>query len=192
MGYKDSNTNKLILGAILGGVIVGTSAIYLSTKQGKKLRNQATDKLQDFKEQLQDFLGSLNDKSKSLACDMSDRAGDYACKIQDFATQIREQIEGLGESEDKDRLTGLMIGAVVGALLGAGASAWLNSDSKDKSDLFKNLGTSAGTLKRTISDILSVLQDKASFKGNRSSNAMKDILDFATTGVQLWQKFQNK
>lgn len=190
--HKESHTNKLILGAILGGVVVGTSAIFLSSKQGKKFKDNASDKLEDLKDQLQDFLGSLNDKSQSIASDLSDRAEGYADRVQDFASQIREQIDALGEGDNKDRLTALLIGAIIGGMLGAGASAWLNSDSREKSDMFKNLGSSASAVKSTIKDILNVLEEKTGSLHHKASksNTVSDIMDFATTGMQLWQKFQ--
>lgn len=191
---KTSHTNKLILGAILGGVVAGTGAVLLNTKQGQKFKDDAADKLSDVKDQLQEFLSTLNDKSQTIRSDLSDRAEDYADRAQDFASQIREQIEAIG-IDNKENLTALLIGAILGGMLGAGASSYMSSDTKNKKDMFKGLSSSAISVKNTIKDILSTLEDHNplhNHDGSKHPNSVKDILDFATSGVQLWNKFKSK
>lgn len=191
---KTSDANKLILGAILGGVVVGTSAVFLSTKKGQKLKDNAADKLQDVKDQLQEFLGSLSDKKEGFVSCLSDQAEGCSEKLQDFTSQVKDLIDTYSTDENKDRLSTLLIGTIIGGMLGAGASAYLNSDTAEKGDMFKNLGSKASSLKSTISDILHVLEDKTGVHvhSNGQSNTIKDIMDFATSGVQIWQKFQKK
>jgi len=194
MGSK-SHTTKLVLGAILGGAIVGTSAAFLTSKSGRKLKNNAANTIEDLKDKLDDFLVNVSKKTKNIASDVSDRADDYSDKIQDFAAQITEQVECLGTTENKEKLTAFLIGGILGGMLGAGAATWISEPSK-KNDIIKSLGSSAYALKDTIKDILEVLEDNtestAKSISKNSKTSVKDVIDFASTGIQLWQKFQSK
>jgi len=196
MSCHHSNANKLILGAILGGIVAGTSAAFLKSKTGKALRDQSAEKLQNVKDKLEEFLDSVSDKTSAFADEISDRKEEYSDKIHDFALQISEQIKEFGSDENKEKLNAFLIGGIVGGILGAGVAAMGSSEHKQGGDIFKNVGCAATSLKQTVQQILNVLDEhehpEKPHDRPKQHNSVDDVLDFVSTGIKLWQRVKNK
>lgn len=188
------SANKLILGALLGSVVVGTSAVLMSSKKKQTFTSKSSEAIGDLKDKLEEYLNYIGKKSQNISGDISDKASDYSSKIHDFALQISDQVEGLGTTENKDKMKAFLVGGILGGMLGAGASTWMSSGSGNKEEFLTTIGKSANNVKDTIQEILHIIDEKTSSENisKSSSSTVKDVIDFASMGLQIWQSMQSK
>lgn len=192
------NNNELLLGALLGGLLVGGTTLFLNSKAGRSFKYDATDKLQDWREQIEAVVDALQGKAQSVASDLNDQKDDYAERLTDLAADLKDQV-GTVTSENKEMLIGILIGTVLGGALGAGGAA-LAANFNNKPDFASRFGAHATDLKRVVSGLAEAFGDRVEPVADRCRRAaaayqksnVGDILAIATTGLQLWQKFQKR
>ncbi len=191
MPSKGSHQAHLLLGALLGSLAASASYLLLTTKKGEELRDSASDGIKTLKNKLEDFIETTIEEGESVASGLSEKTDEYGDKIRSFLMQISDQLESLKDREGKDKLTLLLIGGVLGAILGAGAGSLLAQD-KEREGHFNvsNIASYAAVIR----EVLNSLEERKPQRRASSLNTEKinELLDFALTGLTLWQKFQKK
>lgn len=191
MSNNQSGANQLILGAILGGVAVGTSAYFLSSKSGQAMKEYSADKWQHLKEHAETFLQSVMSKEQSIVSQIDAKADAYTQKMQDLKNQIVEQMKELGTDENKEKLKIFLIGGVLGGMVGAATASCVSLKAENKPSFLKNAEIKGDSIKSTVQEILRVLDEKSPGPADHHlSNTLQDILDFVSHGIGLWQKMK--
>lgn len=191
MSNNQSGANKLILGAILGGVAVGTSAYFLSSKSGQSMKEYSADKWQLLKDHVETFLQSVMSKEQSIVAHLDEKADVYTQKIHDLKGQIVEQMKELGTEENKEKLKIFLIGGVLGGMVGAATASCVTLKAENKTPFLENAEMKVDSMKTTIQEILHVLDEKSSGPvDHHLPNTLQDILDFVSHGIGLWQKMK--
>lgn len=191
MSKDQSGANKLILGAILGGVAVGTSAYFLSSKSGQAVKEYSADKWHHLKEQVEMFLQSVMSTEQSIVAQIDEKADAYTQKIHDLKSQIVEQMKELGTEENKEKLKIFLIGGVLGGMVGAATASCVSLKAENKTACLTNADMKVDSMKSTVQEILRVLDEKSSGSADHHlSNTLQDILDFVSHGIGLWQKMK--
>lgn len=183
-----TQSGNALIGAVLGAIIVGSSAAFLASKAGQEFTDNSVDRLNNLKDGLEEFLGSISDGS--FTNELSDRASEYSDRVQDFAAHVTEQIKDLATDENKHIITVLLIGAVIGGLLGAGAASMITSEDSEKG-VFKNLGSKASTVKHSVQDFLDSLEKKAPRTSSRKS-AASNLMEILGAGASLWDQYARR
>lgn len=197
MSSHHANTNKLIIGAILGSIVAGTSAAFLASKSGKALRAESAKKLQNIKNNFEELLESVGDTTHAIEGKIYQRADDYSEKIQDFVQQVNDHIKSLDTDENKEELQAFLIGGILGGIVGIGVAALSTSEEEKSSFSFRNVGFSTASLKHTAQEILNALEEQYDRcerprEQLRAHGSVDDVLDFVTTGIKLWQRVKNR
>jgi gas vesicle protein len=179
------------LGAIIGAIIVGSSAAFLASKTGQEFTDNSVDRLRDLKGRLDEFLNTVSDGS--FTDDLSDKASEYSDRVQEFAMQVTEQIKDMATDENKQIVTSLLIGAVIGGLLGAGAASMVTSDSDRAQGVFQNIGSKASSVKHTVEDFLENLERKTPRSvSSAKRSTVNSLMDLVGAGVSIWDQYQRR
>lgn len=190
---QKSNSHQMLLGAILGAIVVGSAAAFLSSKTGQDFKDNSVDKLRDLKSRLDEFLEDLGEKTEYFTNDVSEKKSEYSDKIQDFVGQVSDHMKSYATEENKQIVTALLIGAVVGGLIGAGTGSLMSPNSQRNGGVFRNIGSRVSSLKSTFDDLLENVEGKSqSFMNSAKKTSTKDVLEFVGAGLALWNKMQSK
>lgn len=138
MAVKNSNNTGLLLGAAVGGLLIGGSIFYASQRRARKV-----DNFQAIKNKLTDIAEYLA-STKATAYDWSEKA-------KDFAEYVREETESLDPQQKQ--IIHLAIGSILGAFLAYGASKVCQSKD-NKCAVLKDLGDKACYWTKNIKDVL--------------------------------------
>ncbi len=107
------SSKKVVVGAVLGGLVAGIAAVMLSkNKNCKSSISEYGEKLQDFMQDLQSNI------PESTEC--------FTEKAQEIIETVKNEV--VSDLDSKDFRKGIVVGAVLGGLLGAkGASLKANN-----------------------------------------------------------------
>ncbi len=84
---RPSNGKSFFLGAFLGGVVGGVSALLFAPKTGKKMRQELACKYED-----------VSEKASDLLCEVCDQTQELVKKAQDIAADAKEAVSSLKDS----------------------------------------------------------------------------------------------
>lgn len=186
MTDKNNNGANILIGALIGGLVVGAAAVLISSNQ-RKLKRNIFDKVQDLKDRVGDFASNIN--AKAVVRDVSDKAEDWKENIEDFIENVKDQVDSLSESEVRNIKIGLVVGAALLGLAGLGTVLMSSDKEKTTSSFMSN----AADWKDQVQGLLEKVNGQCLSKKKSStpnlSNTLSNAVDFAMSGVQLWQNF---
>lgn len=194
MSENNGNSNGVLLGILVGGIIAGASVAFFNSKAGKTFCHNAICKCQDLGDEIEDRVESIFDKNKSLASDVCDKV----CFWTDSAKKLFELVSsGIGASatkENKNLAIKVLIGAAVGGALAVGAGLLRSKNKYHHYSLMDTVTGHASSLRKIVQGILDATEKniKSSHFDSKTSSAVNDFADFATAGMQLWQKMKRK
>lgn len=189
MSHNDS-TKNLVLGALLGSLVVGTSAAFLSSKMGQGLREDAADKIEDLKDKLSELYENASDKTECVKNEIGEKACEYTKKIRDFVSEFGEEL-GLIGRHNKEKIPPLLIGSILGGILAIGASAYF-LNGKDKRGYFEKFGGNFSSLKDTVLEALTKPENRHSNSKNYKIDSSDDILELIGSGLDFWKRLKRK
>lgn len=184
------DSNELIKGALIGGVLAGITALLLAPKSGTLLVKDIVDTYDCAKKNGHDFIEAIKEKGAGL-------------------THWGE------EEEECDSHCSLLIGGALGAVVAGIAALLLAPDSGKK--LRKVLGHEYEDIRGKAEDFISKVEEKGGHvidevydwkdtliglinqlsrsgaKRKRSDHSnIDEILSLAQTGIRLYQQLQNR
>lgn len=199
MANRNSNHGDVIAGVVLGGMIVGLSSLLLSSKKGTEVKEDISQKIEEYRDTVENYLGALNENIDGI----EEKAVEWTDKVKGTIEHVKEEIDDFTEKDHRELYAGLIIGAVLGGAVGVGASKLFpsNADERLVNDMLAKVSTGAGSLQRVIRDISDTLEDRntnarreerACRSSAPSNEPVDDVIDFALSGLQLWRKFSKK
>jgi gas vesicle protein len=178
--HNQSSTNGVLLGAVVGGLLVGACATFLTSKTGKKIKREFYENCDEFGDKIENFI--------------NDKVEDISGKAKETIESAKEQIDAMADFDNKDFRCGILVGGVLGSLLGAGGTIMYNASFQEKNhfDIVKNIGQQTEKWKKIIGDVLEVAEQAPVRKKieKYGSSSMSELLDFAITGMKLWNNFR--
>ena len=86
---KDFNTKDFVIGAIVGGVVGGLTALMFAPKSGKELRDDLSNQSQVVKRKGGDLAVIAKEKSSHLAKVVTEQSSNVVNKVKDIPETIR-------------------------------------------------------------------------------------------------------
>lgn len=186
MHNKNSNTNGFLIGALIGSVVVGASAVFLSSRRGHDFKKNAEYKMRDMREKLDDLVEVLSDKKEEVQEQLGEKTNEYSQRIHDFAAHLMENID-VGENY-KEKVAPLLVGGLVGVALGIGAIS-LFSGNTVKKGYIRSL-TESFPITDVLGEVLTLLEKDGQKVAKKGENIVHDVLDLVSSGTHLWQKLK--
>lgn len=208
----NSNGINILTGILVAGAIAGAST-YLLSSNNRRYKRQISRRYRDVRARMSDFLNGINSNAQYLSSGLASNASEWGEKAQDFIEWARDQLKVLGGREYKELRLALIGGAIIIGLVGTAAVIMASSKSgKDTSEILDRINSQICSWKKVIKNILATVQDRAEdtldqvnragtrlrhkFESNgRSharSNTINEVIDFASSGLQLWQNLKNR
>lgn len=198
MSNNKINSTELLIGALIGGLVVGTTAVLLSSKV-EKLKGDIPDRYRDLKDKMDDFIDSLSDNTQAIANNVSGHASEWTDKAKDAAEYIKDELAALAGPGHRDLKIGLVAGGILAGIVGIGAIFALSGRGQRKRnvDFLSQFSDKAVAFKKILQNVQQVINgstNKGSWQAlqSKASHPINDIVDFALTGVQLWHSFKNR
>jgi gas vesicle protein len=178
------NTNRIIIGALLGGALAAASYSILSSKPGKKLRKNFLDNYHELGETVEDFVSDFKD---NLANSVHNQTNDAWKKV----ASIKNELKSACDYESKETQQGLLIGALLGLVTGTLGTLAFQRETHENPCNPNNFLAQALKWKGIISQILETVEHKTE-KPSQQGLGSKELLNLAVAGINLWQNRQKK
>lgn len=211
---SDTTGRNILIGSLIGGVVIGTSVALMYANKGK-LNRDLKYRYKEVKNKMDEFFDGISLNTHSIAQDVNNQAAEWTEKAQDFVEWAQDQIECLNDPENKQIKYGLIAGAAVIGLLGATAAVVCSSKPCDKTsqDILEKISEKVCAWRKTMENILDLAEGgvctvsdglnrvnksvrdfavHSTKSAKAKTNTMQDIVDFAASGLQLWQSIKNK
>lgn len=188
MSNRQSGQSDILTGVVLGGIIVGLSSLYLSSKNGSKVAEDITQKVESYKNRFEDFVQDCTDIEKEV----ENKTAEWGDKVRGTIQYVKDEVDEFAKKEHRELYVGLLIGSVVGGILGVGSAKLLSGNTSGRSlrDTLAKVGSGAASLQRVIQDISRVVDDRK-VHAQPTHEPIDEVIDFALTGLQLWRKLNN-
>lgn len=180
MSDNQMSLQTILVGAVIGGMLGGTAASVFTSKNASSVR----DNFHEYSDKIQAFIHSVND---NVSSSIHDNAESLTDRAHDILSTMKSEFDSFPDLENKDFQKGLMVGAALGSLVGAGGAALYNSCSP-KAD-------KCNTWSKVAKEVLNIANHKGRFSGESNkpqSRSINDVLDFAVTGIKLWQNLTKR
>lgn len=181
------STGEVLIGALLGGLLLGGATALLSTKKGKKIKNQVGEKLHDLKENVEGFMDNFSEKSHEAR----KQAHDWSTKAQ----YVLDAINQINNTEpERHSKSGLLLGGILGALAGAAAGTLLAPRLEfEEGEYFSNIRRN---WKPMASKIIELINEKATNhfetpEDDEEESTLNEALQFASAGFRLWKSIKH-
>lgn len=190
MADSNINSNELLLGAAVGGLLVAGSIALIRAKCHPK-ETGLTKKYNDYKDKIEEFLLDLED---NLETKVSDKTKDWYKTLKETSENLKSDFNSVIKEEHGELKAGLIAGGLLGALLGMEATKLYYSKeiSQGQSDIKSIILENAPNWKKLIIDALEIAANRYDNKENPKTNRVSDVIDFVDTGLQLWKSVQKK
>lgn len=86
-----SGGKGFLIGALIGTVVGGVTALLLAPKSGEKLRKDVARKYNDYSDQTSKLVNSLGDHASDLACKAKEMAEEAKDVASDFLKEINKR-----------------------------------------------------------------------------------------------------
>lgn len=187
MGNRSINTKDIVVGALLGALLAGASSKFLTSKSGKKIKRDLTNKYNHARSNVHDFMETLNDKKRKVG----EKAEDFSEKAKGTYEYIKEELSALADEDHGNARLGLVLGALLGAVVAAGATHLINNRDEEENFLEKASSNISG-LKKLLSGVLETVEHNGASVVKEPSHFINDALELATKGIHLWQKIKTR
>lgn len=209
------NATNILVGSLIGVAVVGAAAgaiIYANNRPKRGLKYR----FNDIKDRVEDLFDGISANAESFAENVSDQACEWTEKAQEFVEWAQDRIETLNDPDNKAVKYGLIAGAVVIGLLGTTAAMLFSGKENARgtaAEFLETVSEKVLSWKKMMEDILEMAQEGickvssslnnvnhsinelADYSGKKykknKHNTVKNIIDFATSGMQLWQSLKS-
>lgn len=79
---------SFLVGAVLGGLAAGVTALLMAPKKGKEMRKLVKKKYDGYSEKAEDLFNDVSDRAMELV----EKAQDLACDAKDAASSIFKEV----------------------------------------------------------------------------------------------------
>lgn len=192
MVNEQNNSAGILLGAVVGGLLIGASAGYLTFKVGKKIKQEYCGGGEGFGDKIEKIVGVITETLKSR---VSDQVNSFTETSKEALDCVKNKVESVIDLEDIGFKEGLCAGGVAGVLLGIGGTLMFKSCFRDEEiDTKNNMSCQLLKWKKVIRDVLETTDEcPKPAKANCSrSNNFNDLIDMAVLGHRLWQTIRNR
>lgn len=86
-----------LLGAVLGGLVAGASALLFAPKSGKELRRDITDQADEWKDQASEYAHDVKEKGESYYQEAKQKGEQYYSEAKHKAEEAVEEAKAKGE-----------------------------------------------------------------------------------------------
>lgn len=173
-GYGHDRAKGVLLGAVMGGLAAFAAASFLTSKTGKRLRENLQETGSEFSEKVEGFISGIKENINE--------------KTEAVSNKVNMAKDFVNDLDTKDFSCGIVVGSILGGLAGIGGTIVYQSTFHNHGDfdVFNNMRSQAMKWKTFIKDAVELVDGRPSCR----NDSMNDLLDFAATGVRLWHKFR--
>lgn len=191
MSCNHTNSKGLLAGAVLGGLLVGGCVVFLNSKSGRKIKNDISENYENLGNKIEQFVSDLNEGVKNQ---VKSKVDNWSEKAQNTMASVKEEISEVVDLESKNFAHGVITGGVLGVLLSVGGTIMYKSCFEKETNFVQNIGCQASKIKKMINDTLETVdaRTKPLIAECRDGHPINDVLDFAITGMKLWQAMKHK
>jgi gas vesicle protein len=169
------NYNQLLIGALLGGLVVGAPSVLLSSNKLKKCALKKMNVIADF---IGDLLNETNENAHDISENTIDMINSYKEELLNYIT----------DPEYHHLRTGFIIGTILGGILGAGAMHFAVHE-KEEVKSFNIKGTLEDILD-SIKSRVEPMQKKFRTCESHIESNLESVVDLAVSGLKLWQRLK--
>lgn len=191
MMHRKMSANEFLVGAAVGSLLGGVTALLMAPKAGKKLRQDLCDAYCDVSERTSDAAGQVSKKGKALAKSMSCQSHNLADKAKCILGDVKNFMgfESEEEEETEDHARDLLIGGAVGGVLGALTGLLLapkpgNKLREDLADTYDDVAERTHEMADQMSRKGKTFVKTAKSRANNWINLAKEIVDGLTDEVE--------
>lgn len=184
---QDTNRTELLIGALVGGVAVGASAFFLSSKRGRHLRRSVVGKLQEYSNQAGEAIEVVVDKARE--------AEEWRKKTTKRAKKaLNNALENLDDHGRPylDLKIGLIVGGVLGGALAFGANRYFRDEQPHSYRLLHDVDGYLNGAREVVDRLSGLFADRASKTRSKTSNTLRDFIELASAGLSLVQNFRGQ
>lgn len=186
MGHNQSN--HLLLGAILGGLLVGTSVSLISNKEVKKAGRKVKKRVIEQKDKIDNYIRMLEE---NIEKEIDEKAVAWYKKAKKALQQVKKELNSTFEEHNELKI-GLLVGGILGTLIGVGFSHAFPRHAETSN--IRNMGKKAEGWKNTIDDVMEIVDQHSESQiiKPQTTNTVHQAVDFIASGLQLWQSFRDQ
>jgi gas vesicle protein len=191
MAHRKMSANEFLVGAAVGSLLGGVSALLMAPKTGKRLRQDINDVYCDMTERTSDAAEQVSKKGKALAKSMSCQSHDLADKAKCMLCGVKNFLGYASEDEEDsdEHLRDLLIGGAVGGILGAVTGLLLarkpgNELREDLADTYEDVAERTQEMAEQMSKKGKTFVKTAKSRANNWINVAKEIVDGLTDEVE--------
>lgn len=209
------NGTNILVGSLIGVAVAGTVAGAIIYANNRPKKRGLKYRFSDIKNRVEDLFEGIGGNAESFAANISDQACEWTEKAQDFVEWAQDRIESLNEPDNKAVKYGLLAGAVIIGLLGTTAAMLFSGKENERgaaADLLETVSKKVLSWRKMMENILEMAEDgickvseginnvnnsiseMADYSGKKykknKNNTIRNIIDFATSGMQLWQSIK--
>src|SRR5437016_3411094 len=107
-GYGHDRAKGVLLGAVMGGLAAFACAAFLTSKTGKRLRDNLQEAGSDFSERVEGFISGIKENINE--------------KTEAVSNKVNVAKEFVNDLDTKDFSCGVVIGSILGGLAGIGGT----------------------------------------------------------------------
>ncbi len=188
-------TNEFLVGAAVGSLLAGVTALLMAPKTGKRFRQGINDVYSDMTERTSDAAEQVSKKGKDLAKsvygqshDLADRAKGFLGGVKNYMCYETEDEDSHEEDEDsqvRDLLIGGAIGGVLGAVTGLLMAPKAGTDFReDLADTYEDVAEKTQEMAEQVSKKGKTFVKTAKSRANNWVSVAKEIVDNLTEEVE--------
>jgi hypothetical protein len=182
MSRSNDNTG-LWIGAAIGGLVLGASVLWLATRKKSNLKDQISDTYECYKDKLVCFANEISENS----------ASDWIKKAKKLAALFERYMNLLTSPKGSHLRQGLLIGGLVGSVIAIG-TAIANRRTNADNGIVGRIVDEAGSWRNRISSFVDTLEETHkhphAHNGTRHASTLDNVLELATTGMELWHRLK--
>lgn len=190
--------NELVLGALIGGAVIGLSTAFFSSKTGRALRRELVDKCQDIGDTVEDAIGTLSEKAQNIKDNFTGDAEDFRKKASKKAKKavnyVVQEVSHVASSNHTDLRIGLLAGALFAGLVSLGVTALVKRRASQAShSVSSGVGHYLTELKGIVEKVADAVQEHVPDNEEEvTESPLRNAIDLAMSGVKFWQAVTRK
>ncbi|UAL51357.1 MULTISPECIES: YtxH domain-containing protein [Metabacillus] len=103
MSKDGINSKDFLIGTLVGGIVGATTALFLTPKSGKELRDNIGEQAVIVKERTGKITNDAIEKSNELAALAKEKSANLTQVVSDQSSQIMNKVRDLKSSKDQDQ-----------------------------------------------------------------------------------------
>lgn len=186
MKNQSIDSQKLLVGALLGAIVGGAALMLLRSNNNKKIPKDLLSKYDEIKERIGEYIDGIETQ---FSKNVKDPTGEWVERAKESLENVKDGISSFQFSEYKELGAGLLIGLLLG-----GAGAHFASCAQKKGSPLSSLNSTISNWKPLVDDIQELLEKYSETKSKKGTGEGKlnDALDLAFKGLKIWNTLKKK